>query len=170
MNWLAKLFPWKNVPTDRTVAGQLYSRLFASFEEKSGVRLAPETLTSVVGFSAGGPVALRTVQSKQIFITAELAMYQDQLHSADGLSRYELMTQNHFDENNARTLLTAIGAMSLSTVLGNRHTIDVSAITDAAGPEMVKLKLYSRISFHGLEYGIYEVLPYQPKTTRIPTL
>ncbi len=163
MNWIAKLFSLNKVSKDRAFADQLYSRLLGSVEEKAGIRLDPETLTSVVGFNAGGPVALRTAQNKKIFITSELAMYDSQCRSADGLFRYELMTQSHFEENTARTLLTAIGAMTLSTVFGNRHTIDVSAITDAAGPAMVKLKLYSRISFYELDYGIYQLLPHCPK-------
>jgi hypothetical protein len=163
MSWLAKLFPWKATTVDQAITHQLYSQLFASVEEKAGVQLAPETLTSVVGFNAGGQVALRFAPNKKVFITSELAMYEQQRRSADGLFRYELMTQSHFEENTARTLLTAIGAMTLSTVLGNRHTIDVSAVTDASGPAMVKLKLYSRIRFRGFDYGIYQLLPNHAK-------
>jgi hypothetical protein len=62
MSWLAKLLPWKTATADQATTHQLYSQLFASVEEKAGVQLAPETLTSVVGFNAGGPVSLRTEQ------------------------------------------------------------------------------------------------------------
>ncbi|ASV88445.1 hypothetical protein CES85_3399 (plasmid) [Ochrobactrum quorumnocens] len=169
MNWLAKLLPWKTAKADQAATNQLYSQLFASVEEKSGVQLAPETLTSVVGFNAGGPVNLRFAPNKKIFLTSELAMYEQQRRSADGLFRYELMTQSHFEENTARTLLTAIGAMTLSTVLGDRHTIDVSAVMGASGPAVVKLKLYSRTRFSGLEYGVYQLLPNHKKQSSVQT-
>jgi hypothetical protein len=86
-------------------------------------------------------------------------MYPEQHISAEGLLRYELMTQGHFDLGVARTLLTAVGAMSLSTTLGDGHTIDVSAIADGDSPSTFVLSLYSRIEFEGSSYGIYRLSP-----------
>lgn len=97
MNWLTKLLSWKTATADQTATNRLYSQLFASVEEKSGCQLAPETLTSIVGFNAGGPVDLRFARNKKIFISSELAMHEQQRRSSDGLFRYELMTQTHFE-------------------------------------------------------------------------
>lgn len=69
------------------------------------------------------------------------------------------MTEGHFELDVARTLLTAVGAMSLSTTLGDRHTIDVSAIFVGDGPSIIVVNLYSRIEFEGSRYGIYRLSP-----------
>ncbi|CAN7573119.1 hypothetical protein G6M70_04260 [Agrobacterium tumefaciens] len=136
-----------------------YETLFQTIEQKADVEFDPEALGAIIGFEVGGPIALRTATHSKICVTSELAMYPEQVISAEGLQRYELMTEGHFELEVARTLLTAVGAMSLSTMLGDGHTIDVSAVTGSDGPSMVVLSLYAKIKFEGSSYGIYRLSP-----------
>lgn len=41
-------------------------------------------------------MALRTATQSKIYVTSELAMYLEQMISAEGLQRYELGTEGHF--------------------------------------------------------------------------
>ncbi|UXT41457.1 hypothetical protein FY137_09760 [Agrobacterium tumefaciens] len=136
-----------------------YETLFQIVEQKAAVKFDPETLIAIIGFEVGGPIALRIAAQNKICITSELAMYPEQMISAERLQRYELMTDGHFEPDVARTLLTAVGAMSLSTTLGDGHTIDVSAVTDGEGPSTVVLSLYAKFEFEGSSYGIYRLSP-----------
>ncbi|MFK3776934.1 hypothetical protein [Agrobacterium sp. NPDC089420] len=144
---------------DSRSPNHFYETLFQIVEQKAAVKFDPETLTAIIGFEVGGPIALRTAAQNKICVTSELAMYPEQMISAEGLQRYELMTDGHFELDIARTLLTAVGAMSLSTTLGDGHTIDVSAVTDGEGPSTVVLSLYAKIEFEGSSYGIYRLSP-----------
>ncbi len=64
------------------------------------------------------------------------------------------MIKDGFDENQAHTLLTAIGNLSMTISLGDGHTIDVSDI-EGVECEVVKLKLYSQVEIDGEMFGIY---------------
>lgn len=134
----------------------LYEAFYSAVERKSTLSLDPMTLTTIIGFSAGGPVSLRSIKSRNIYMTNELASYSQQC-SSDGLINYELITIDDFEEDLARQILTAIGAMTLSTILGNRHTIDVSQVLDCTEPVIMQLSLYSKIILKGKGYGIYRV-------------
>lgn len=134
----------------------LYEAFYSSVERKSNSSLDPMILMTIIGFSAGGPVSLRSIKARNIYMTNELASYKQQC-SADGLINYELITIGDFEEDLARQILTAIGAMTLSTLLGNRHTIDVSHVLDSTEPVIMKLSLYSKIILKGKAYGIYRV-------------
>lgn len=138
---------------------RFYAALFHTVEQKACVKFDRETWAAIIGFEVGGPVAMRTVSDSNIYVTSELAMYTEQITSAEGLQRYELMTQGHFALDVAWRLLTAVGAMSLSTTLGDGHTIDMSAVIDGDGPSTVVLSLYTNIEFEGSRYGIYRLSP-----------
>jgi hypothetical protein len=144
---------------DNSKQDRFYEVLFRSIERTVGSKFDPDTIAAIIGFEVGGPVALRTIANRGIYVTSELAIYPDQHKSTDGFPRYELMTEGDFDLETARMLLTAIGAMSLSTTLGDSHTIDVSAIMDGNGPSIVAMNLYSRVEFEGSHYGIYRLSP-----------
>lgn len=103
-----------------------YARLFAPAEKAYGKRHAL-TLSSVVGFQAGGPVGLFTFAGKQpkgfvTYGTCELACYQGQQESAQG--PFELLLTCN-DERWARAVLTGAGALSFDAVLDDGHSLDL---------------------------------------------
>lgn len=54
-----------------------------------------ETLTAVIGFSAGGPVSLFKKEEKRLYATCELAVYPEQVESSEGL-KYEFFSEGRF--------------------------------------------------------------------------
>ena len=82
-----------------------YKSLFANLEKEHG-QLDEETLTSIIGFSGGGPVSLCTKQEKSVFVSCELSAYQEQKLSSEGL-RYEFLSFSGLCETEARSLFTA---------------------------------------------------------------
>ncbi len=141
---------------------KLYSKLFAELAEKYG-KFDDETLTSIVGFSAGGPVSLAQREENDLFVTCELAVYEEQVRSSEGL-RYEFLSRGGRSVEWCQAVFTSLGAMSMDAELGDGHFIDISAIspTDQHTPQ-VKLKLFSRSFHEGIDYGIYEVIPCENK-------
>jgi hypothetical protein len=131
-----------------------YEILFAPLEKEFG-RFDSDTLTSIIGFSAAGPVSLRTNHSRGILVTCELVEYPDQQRSSEGIN-FELFTRN-LDENDGSTLLTAIGDLSLREQLGDRHRIMVSSL-GLQDIEMVQLRLFSQSQIENRRLGVYEVV------------
>lgn len=86
-------------------------------------------------------------------------MYEDQQTSADGILRFELMSVGHFTEEVARPLLTALGRLSQTAVLGKGHTIDVTSVFEGNGPSVVRLELFDKFSFEQKSFGIYCIVP-----------
>src|SRR5262245_19426083 len=66
-----------------TATADHYRALFAQLEAELGA-LGNETATGIVGFSAGGPVAVRRVPGKDAFVTCELSLYPEQVASSEG--------------------------------------------------------------------------------------
>ena len=132
-----------------------YQALFQELERRHG-RLDEDTVTSIVGFSAGGPVSLSKLEKKNIYVTCELSLYPQQKMSAEGL-KFELLSVGAFDENTCRALFTALGNLSMDATLGNGHTIDVAGVMRSGEPSQVELKLFSRIG-NG-NFGVYQVVP-----------
>jgi hypothetical protein len=133
-----------------------YQALFRKLEWTHGP-LDKETVTSIVGFSAGGLVSLSKLANKNIFVTCELSLYPEQKPSAEGL-RFELLTIDSFDEDTCRVLLTALGNLSMNEQLGDGHTLDVRGVMKSAKPHEVKLKLFSESKIGNGRFGVYEVL------------
>ena len=137
---------------------ELYSELFKEIENKYGP-IDEVTLTSVIGFSGGGPVSLSTIEKKNLYVTCELSVYPEQHKSSENLN-YELFSAGSFNSDWCRSVLTALGNLAVNAALGDEHTIDISGVVDADDTvQKVKLRLFSKIQYEGNDYGIYEVLP-----------
>jgi hypothetical protein len=132
-----------------------YRALFADLEARFG-QLDLETLTSVIGFSGGGPVSLNSIGHRKIFVTCELSLYPEQKKSSEGL-KFELLSSGSFERDTAQEVLTALGVLSMDEQLGHGHTVDISNVSAVKSP--VKVMLFSRTSIGNEPYGIYEVRP-----------
>jgi hypothetical protein len=132
-----------------------YASLFASAEREFGPASA-ETMTGIVGFSAGGPVSMCRLGTEHVYVTRELSLSPEQKLSPQGL-RFELLSRLPLSESDTQDLLTNIGALSLEATLGDRHTVDVSAISPSPDMKKIRLKLYTSCEIGGAGYGIYEV-------------
>src|SRR5262245_37108630 len=87
-------------------AREHYRQLFGALEARFGP-LDRDTLTSIVGFSAGGPVSLCTIERKKVFVSCELSLYQEQCKSSEGY-RFEFLSAGSFDAETVRKLFTAL--------------------------------------------------------------
>jgi len=105
-----------------------YDALFEPIAERMGP-LDADTIVSIIGFDAGGPLNLCTVgHGKRAFVTyvsCELAVRDDQ-RVGDG-GPYELMVVCN-DEEWARNVLTGIARLGLEAQLAGGHTIDIRAL------------------------------------------
>lgn len=135
-----------------------YRQLFEDIVTKFGA-LDDDTITSLIGLAAGGPVSLCTRESSNLYVTCELAVSPDQRESAEGL-KFELLALEAGDEDWCRKVFTALGSLSTEVELGDGHTVDISDVLDGeeAGG-VVQLKLFSRALIDGDRYGVYQVLP-----------
>jgi hypothetical protein len=132
-----------------------YQALFGQLVAAYGP-MDEETITSVIGFSAGGPVSLCTIANQGIIVSCELSLYREQKRSSEGF-RYEFLSKGtEIDVDQARTLFTGLGALSTKETLGDGHTIDVSPIIRGIGP-VITLRLFSRTRIGLRNFGIYEI-------------
>jgi len=134
-----------------------YQALFEELERRHG-RLDEETRTSIIGFSAGGPVSLSKLAKKEIFVTCELSLYPEQKQSTEGL-KFELLSLGAFSEAACRTLFTALGNLSMNDTLGDGHTVDVSGVMPSGEPAQVRLELFSAVDIGDRKFGVYQVSP-----------
>lgn len=135
-----------------------YKKLFSSLEEEFG-ELDEETITSIIGFSAGGPVSLCKQSKSHLFITCELSCYPDQKYSTDGL-KFELFSVGNFSEKWCRSVFTALGNLSMNAQLGSGHTIDISGVVEPDSVvKKVSLQFYSWLEYEEKRYGLYQVIP-----------
>jgi hypothetical protein len=133
---------------------QHYHALFAALVAAYG-RLDENTLTGIIGFNAGGPVSMCTIERKNIAVTCELSLNPEQQRSAEGL-KFEFLSLGAFDVETTRKLFTGLGALSMDAVLGDRHTVDVSHIVETTEP-VVTLRLFSRTKIDSDDFGVYEI-------------
>jgi len=115
------------------------------------------TLTSIIGFDAGGPVSLSCIADRDLYVTCELSLHLGQMASSEGF-KFELLVRGWLSEPLSRELLTVLGDLSLNATLGHGHTIDVSGVMPEEYSGVVRLLEYSRASIGGRAYGIYEVV------------
>ncbi|MGE0642007.1 MAG: hypothetical protein AB7G12_09570 [Thermoanaerobaculia bacterium] len=134
-----------------------YEALFASVVERLGA-LSPQTMTAVIGFTAGGPVSMVRVPGQHAFVTCELSLVPEQIPGAEG-ERFELLCRLPLSEDETQDLLTGLGALSMEAELGDGHAIDVSGLEVAPLLTIVRLSHFSSAVVDGERYGIYEVLP-----------
>jgi hypothetical protein len=137
-----------------------YASLFANVERDFGPASA-HTLTGIIGFSAGGPVSMCRLGAEHVYVTRELSVSPDQKLSAQGL-RFELLSRLPLSKSDTQDLLTNIGALSFDATLGNRHTVDVSAISSSPDMKKIPLRLYTSCEIGGAGYGIYEICNADP--------
>jgi hypothetical protein len=133
-----------------------YATLFRDLEAEFGV-LDAETLTSIVGFSAGGPVSLRQIARRHLFVTCELSLYPEQLRSAEGL-KFELLSARNLSAEACRKLFTALGNLSFNAQLGHGHTVDVSQVVAPGIARSIRLQLHSQTRTSAGKIGIYEII------------
>jgi hypothetical protein len=133
-----------------------YRRLFAPIVAIAGPE-DPATLTSIVGFSAGGPVSLSSFRGKSdpgcvTYATCELSQYTEQ--GTDASPHFELFITTN-EEEFASALLTGLGALSLEASLGHHHTVDTSDIVPAeSNIAGVVLEEFARVDVDGEPYAL----------------
>jgi hypothetical protein len=137
---------------------QHYLKLFQDLESEFG-KLDVETITSIIGFSAGGPVSMCKQSAANLFVTCELSCYSEQQLSTEHL-KFELFSVGNFNEQQSRDVFTALGNLSMSASLGDNHTVDISTV-DSAPVEVVRLHRYSDCNIDGRNFGLYRVQPGQ---------
>ena len=148
---------------------KFYGILFKPLEDKYGP-LDKETIMSIVGFEAGGPVSLSQKASIILYVTCELAAYPEQKPSSEGL-RYELFSVGDSSDDWCRKVFSALGNLSFNAELGDQHTVDISGVIE--GPDAVdtvKLNLFCTADYEGKKYGLYEVVAKKPLIKRIKGL
>ena len=133
-----------------------YEQLFRELEAECGP-LDADTLASIIGFDAGGPVSLSCIADRALYVTCELSAYPEQVPGAEGFN-FELLVRGWLDEPLSRALLTTLGDLSMRATLGHGHTIDVSGAMPEGSCQVVRLSEFSRTSIGGRAYGIYEVV------------
>jgi len=138
-------------------AKQHYTTLYAELVERHG-EINDETISSIIGFSGGGPVSMCQIGLEDIYVTCELSLYPEQISSTDGF-RYELLSLSGIGEDACRAIFTALGNLSMEDQLGDAHTVDVSGIEGADGISVISLKKFSATRIGDNMFGIYEVLP-----------
>lgn len=137
-----------------------YRALFKPVEAAYGP-MDRMTLTSVIGFSAGGPVSLNTFGRDSgrrlvTYVTCELTCYSEQRPSSEGPFEV-LMTTN--DESWARTAATCIGELSLKTELDHLHSVDFGLRMETGQTfKGVVLERFSSCAFAGARYGILRAI------------
>lgn len=134
---------------------RFYRELFRPVEDRIG-RVDHASLTAIIGFDCGGPITVCTVGRGQgrfvTYLTCELAIREEQQPSAFG--RYELMMTCD-DEDWAHKILTKLGQMSLETVFGHGHTVDISSVVETDCPvQGLVAEEFARVTIDEKPYGI----------------
>jgi hypothetical protein len=144
-----------------------YEALFRPVVERVGP-LDPETLTSIVGFDAGGPVSMCTVglgrAAFPTFVTCELSVREDQKTGAS--DPFDLLITCN-DEDFARRTLTAIGDLSLSSSLGHGHTVSLDEDLGENGIDGVLLEEFAKVTIAGESFCLLRVLGVDARTLRL---
>lgn len=133
---------------------EFYKSLLQDITKKYG-DFDAETLTGVIGFTGGGPVSLFTNANKNICVTCELALNENQIISKEGLN-YEFISIDFQDLDWCQSVFTALGDYSLENALGDGHTIDIAGLEEA-GPSIIRLTLIYQTVLENKQYGVYMV-------------
>jgi hypothetical protein len=135
-----------------------YAALFAPLTATIGP-IDKHTIFHIMGFDGGGPVNLSTIGIDTgivpvTYISCELAPRQEQVPTAKGGYRYELLASCD-DQRWAGTTLTGLGQMSLEVAFDHGHTIDLG-LGDSGGPPIQGVLLQEECTsvFEGTKYGI----------------
>lgn len=139
---------------------RFYAQLFAPLEAEIG-SIDEETIFAIIGFDAGGPLNFCTIGAKRgkpviTYVSCELSVREEQRPS--NLGRYELLCSCD-NEQWGRSILTELGRMSLWTIFGHGHTIDIGPLVEADEPlQGVWLEAESCSTIDGESYAIYRVI------------
>lgn len=135
---------------------EFYKRLFAACEPIIGP-LDKNTMVAIIGFDAGSPLNFCTVgrdRGEQFvtYISCELAVRPEQLPSQFG--RYELLASCD-NAQWVRSIVTDIGRMSLETVFGHHHTLDIGPWVQPSDPiQSVVFEKACEAEIDDASYGI----------------
>lgn len=140
---------------DRMSTSEHYEALFSDLQREIGP-LGPLTTTGIVGFSAGGPVSILGVPGKNVYVTCELSLYQEQIPNTAG-ERYEFLTELPLEERDAQILLTELGNLSMEARLEHGHTVDVSPVCEVPGVKVVRLQQRASCTTEDGNFGVLEV-------------
>jgi hypothetical protein len=139
---------------------RFYRQLFKPLEACLGP-VDPDTIFAIIGFDAGGPLNFCTfgVSSGSpwiAYVSCELAVRTEQFPSPAG--RYELLCTCD-DETWVRSIVTLLGRMSLETVFGHGHTVDIGqCVSPDAVIQGVLLELALQVEINGTDYAVYRVI------------
>lgn len=139
---------------------RFYAQLFNPLEAKLGP-IDRNTICAIMGFDGGGPLSFCTfgVDSDLPIITyvsCELAVREEQVPSNAG--RYELLCSCD-DEEWVRSILSELGQMSLHSVFGHGHTVDIGPWVEPDAPiQGVWLELEYTIPIDGEKFSVYRVI------------
>ena len=145
---------------------RFYKALFAPLEGRIGP-IDPKTIVALIGFDLGGPLNFCTIGAERkgqpvTYVSCELAVRPEQVPAKDGQFRYELLTSCD-DERWVRSVLTALGRMSMSVAFDRGHTVDIAAvISKELGPsggdpspiQGVLFTFAAGVEFEGGRYGV----------------
>jgi hypothetical protein len=134
---------------------RFYKQLFQPIEERIG-HVDEASIMAIIGFDCGGPVTLCTVgygrEQFVTYVTCELSVCDEQQPAEIG--RYEVMMTCD-DEAWARKILTKIGQMSLESVFGHGHTVDIGQMVGPDCPlQGLIVEEFARVTVDGRDYGI----------------
>lgn len=133
-----------------------YARLFDRLARENG-EIHNDAITGIVGFSGGGTVSMCQVGEERGYVTVELSLCAQQKVSAEGI-RFELLSRSGLSTETTHSMLTAIGNLSMSAMLGNGHTIDLTQVVQSSDVRQVRLQLYSKVGLLWSKFGVYEVV------------
>jgi hypothetical protein len=134
---------------------RFYKQLFQPIEERIG-HVDEASIMAIIGFDGGGPVTLCTVGRDRerfvTYVTCELSVREAQRPAEFGC--YEVMMTCD-DRRWAHKILTKVGQMSLESVFGQGHTIDISPVVGADCPvQGLVVEEFARVTVDGQPYGI----------------
>lgn len=138
---------------------KFYAELFAPLETRYGP-IDRDTICAIMGFDGGGPLSFCTIGAKRgepfvTYISCELAVRDEQQPSEHG--RYEFICSSD-DEEWVRSIVSNLGRMSLETVLGHGHTVDIGPCVATEAPiQAVLLTEEERVEVAGGHFAICRV-------------
>src|SRR5262245_28536020 len=138
---------------------KFYTELFAPLERRYGP-IDSDTIAAIIGFDSGGPLNFCTIGANPAeghitYISCELAVRNEQRPSECG--RYEFICSCD-DEQWVRSVVSDLGRMSLETVFGHGHTVDIAPwVAHGAPIQAVLLTREEQVQIAGNRFAIYRV-------------
>lgn len=139
---------------------RFYKQLFAPVESRLGP-IDRDTICAIIGFDGGGPLSFCTIgagreQRHITYVSCELAVRNEQKPSEHG--RYEFICTCD-NEEWVRSIVSNLGRMSLETVLGHGHTVDIGPCVSVDAPiQAVLLTAEELVEIDGDPFAIYRVI------------